>query len=162
VPIKRKSTRLPEERYLGQRAYFITICCDHRQNYLSDPHVAKSILSILFSSAAPRSFLIHAYCLMPDHAQMLAQGIHPTSDLLEFIRVFKQRTAYQFKREKGKKLWELSYHDHILRKPLELEDVACYIWWNPVRKGLCQQPSEYPYSGSQTITWMNVSRTSPK
>jgi len=162
VPTNRKSTRLPKENYLGERAYFITVCCDHRHPYLGDPDTAQAILRILLQSAASRSFLIHAYCVMPDHFHVLAQGAHPTSNALEFIRVFKLCTAFQFKRESKKKLWELSYHDHILRKPREIEDVACYIWWNPVRKGLCEQPVEYPFSGSQTIPWMKVSQSPPK
>src|SRR6266481_9894571 len=28
----------------------------------------------------------------------------------------------------------MSYYDHILRPSDQIEDVACYIWWNPVRK----------------------------
>ena len=28
--------------------------------------------------------------------------------------------------------------------------MAWYIWLNPVRKGYCKQPQEYPYSGSFT------------
>ena len=48
----------------------------------------------------------------------------------------------------------MSYYDHILRGSDGIEDVACYIWSNPVRKGLCAIPQDYPYSGSQTIAWM--------
>ncbi len=90
MPIKRKSTRLVQSNYVGQRPYFITICCDQRRSYLADPVVAQLILQTLLKSAASRNFLIHAYCLMPDHVHVLTQGVHPTSDLLEFIRVFKQ------------------------------------------------------------------------
>jgi hypothetical protein len=51
----------------------------------------------------------------------------------------------------------MRYYDHILRPNEVIEDVACYIWWNPVRKGLCEDPRLYPLSGSQTIDWMKKS-----
>jgi hypothetical protein len=35
--------------------------------------------------------------------------------LLEFIRLFKQRTAFQFRKSHRRALWERSYYDHILR-----------------------------------------------
>jgi hypothetical protein len=74
--------------------------------------------------------------------------------LLEFMRVFKLRTAFEFKQLHRLRLWEMSYYDHILRPSEPIEEVACYIWWNPVRKRLCSSPQEFPYSGSQTIPWM--------
>jgi hypothetical protein len=55
----------------------------------------------------------------------------------------------------------MSYYDHILRPSDPIEDVACYIWWNPVRQKLCTRPHEFPYSGSQTIDWMKRSATNP-
>jgi len=93
---------------------------------------------------------------MPDHLHFLAHGTEPTSNLLEFVRVFKLRTAYEFNKEGNRKLWEMSFHDHILRKSDEIENVACYIWANPVRGGLCSDPKGYPFSGSQTIDWMQL------
>jgi hypothetical protein len=32
-------------------------------------------------------------------------------------------------------------------------DVAAYIWMNPVRKGLCQRPEDYPFLGTFTLPW---------
>ena len=96
---------------------------------------------------------------MPDHFHLLAEGLHDRSDLSEFIRVFKQRSAFAFRKShrhpavvaglqtRATTLWEMSYYDHILRPSDRIEDVACYIWWNPVRKKLCARPQEFPFSG---------------
>ena len=88
---------------------------------------------------------------MPDHLHILVEGAHDRCDLLEFIRLFKQRTAFQFRKSHRRALWESSYYDHVLRPGDQIEDIACYIWWNPVRKRLSTRPQEFPYSGSQTI-----------
>ena len=98
---------------------------------------------------------------MPDHFHVLAQGLHDRSDLREFIRVFKQRSAFAFRQTHRRRLWEVSYYDHVLRTSDQIEDVACYVWWNPVRKNLCTRPHEFPFSGSQTIDWIKRSVVTP-
>jgi putative transposase len=159
MPSHRKTIRLSRPIYLGQKAHFITICCDRRSPYLEDPTTAQPIISVLMDCAARYSFLLHAYCAMPDHIHFLTQGTQPDSNLLELVRVFKLRTAYGFKKERRQRLWEMSFYDHILRKADEIESVACYIWNNPVRAGLCETPDRYRYSGSQTIDWIKNSRS---
>jgi len=94
---------------------------------------------------------------MPDHLHFLAEGMANGSDLVKFVDAFKQRTAYEFRRSHRQQLWQTRFYDHILRSTDAVEDVACYIWMNPVRKGLCADPHLYPLSGSQTIDWMKCS-----
>lgn len=157
----RKPTRLQARNYLGHGLYYFTICCAQRRPYLANPTLANAVLRILFHSALTRSFSIHAYCLMPDHVHILAEGTNTTSNALEFIRNFKQQSAFLFKQKTRQLLWEFSYYDFILRSTDSLVEVARYIWWNPVRKNLCHSPADHPFSGSQTIPWMQASQTPP-
>jgi putative transposase len=162
MTIHRKDTRLPPENYIGSAIYFVTICSAMRRAYLAEREVAERILTVLRECAAKQSFLLHAWCVMPDHFHVLAEGTESGSDLREFVRVFKLRTAFEFRQSHHKRLWEMSYYDHILRSADAVEDAACYIWWNPVRKQLCLLPHEFPFSGSQTIPWMQrASQGSP-
>jgi len=80
--------------------------------------------------------------------------MHPASDVREFVRLFKQHTAFEFRKTSPVRLWEKSYYDYILRPSDSIESVARYIWWNPVRKNLCARPEAFLLSGSQTIAWM--------
>jgi REP element-mobilizing transposase RayT len=155
--LHRKSSRLPPQNYLGHGIYFLAICCDHRHPHLAGPSIATDVRTLLFQSAAANTFSSHAYCLMPDHVHILTEGIHPTADALEFVRHCKQLTAFQFKLKTQRTLWEFSYYDHILSPKDRIIEVARYIWWNPVRKNLCASPGDYPFSGSQTFTWMQDS-----
>jgi REP element-mobilizing transposase RayT len=157
----RKSTRLPSADYLGPQSYFVTICCDLHRCYLSDANLANRIMILLRETAVRRNFQLHAYCLMPDHLHLLAEGITPHSDLREFMRIFKLRTAFEFRQSRSLPLWEHSYYDHTLRRSDSPESVAIYIWNNPVRKNLCTHPNDYPFSGSQTISWMQHARNIP-
>jgi putative transposase len=154
VPYHRKNTRLPAPHYIGQRIYFLTICCDARKTRLRGEPFVLDVLRLLKECAAEFGFLLHAFCVMPDHIHVLVQGVHAFSDAREFTRLFKQHTAYAFRKISPDRLWEKSYYDYILRPSDSIESVAGYIWWNPVRRGLCVRPEEFPFSGSQTIEWM--------
>ena len=157
MPANRKNTRLSPARYRGRQTYFLTLCTDHRIPHLATQSAAENVRRILLECALRHSFLLHAFCLMPDHAHILAAATADTSDAREFIHLFKQRTAFEFRRTKNVRLWEKSYYDYILRSGDSVEAIACYIWRNPVRKNLCRDPSKYLFSGSQTIDWIRRS-----
>lgn len=161
MPVNKKIARLSPPNYLGQQSYFVTICCDQRASRFQEPAIARRVITLLQESAASHPFLLHAFCFMADHAHLLVEGIHKRCDLREFIRLFKQRTSFEFRKQHGQPLWEMSYYDHILRPKDHLEEVACYIWGNPVRKGLCSQPCKFSFTGSQTMDWMKCSTASP-
>ena len=91
---------------------------------------------------------MHAYCVMPDHFHFLAEGIHPTSDLLNLVKSVKLKTSRAFFRKTRHILWQRKFYDHILRRNDDPESVAWYIWMNPVRKGICNSARSYPLSGS--------------
>ena len=39
--------------------------------------------------------------------------------------------------------WQRDFFDHRLRNDRELEEKACYILMNPVRKGLCARAEDW-------------------
>jgi REP element-mobilizing transposase RayT len=93
---------------------------------------------------------------MPDHLHLLTNGTEDDADMLRFVSAFKQESAFTFKQRTGTRLWQKKYHDHILRADEWWESVACYIWNNPVRKGLCKRAEDWPYSGSFTMDWRKL------
>ena len=158
----RKNIRLGPENYLGDRLYFVTICCEARQPSLARPEVARWVIERLQRSAARHGFWVHAYCVMADHVHLLAEGAGEKSNLLRFVNSYKQETGFQYQRKSGQPLWQFRFFDHILRKRDAFESVAWYIWLNPVRKGYCKQPQEYPYSGSFTEAGKSLLAASPR
>jgi REP-associated tyrosine transposase len=83
---------------------------------------------------------------MPDHVHLLLQD----KDVVEFVRSFKGKmTAMALAREPEQRLWQRSFYDHALRTEETLEAVALYLWGNPVRAGLVEDPRTYRWSGSE-------------
>ena len=154
MPFFPKRLRLPSDHYRGRLIYFVTIGTEKRAPFFADSTAGQWLLRHLLEIAARQNFWLHAYCIMPDHVHFLCEGLSETSHLVKFVDAFKQRRGYEFQKKHGTSLWQKRYYDHILRPKEVIEDVACCIWWNPVRKGLCADPHDYPPSGSQTIDWM--------
>jgi REP element-mobilizing transposase RayT len=144
---------MSRESYKGANWFFVTVCCHQGRPTFSTPAVAASIERVLCECAAKHGFLLHAWCVMPNHVHFLAKGTKEDSDLVAFVTGLKQQTAYQAKREFGVQLWQRSFYDHLVRRAEIVPRIAAYIWGNPVRKHLCTDPSEYPFSGSMTVEW---------
>lgn len=147
---KRKNIRLPASNYLGRRLYFVTLCFHERRRYGANPRLASWIVANLRKHSSLCGFLVHAYCVMPDHIHILAAGAAEESNAMVFIESFKQETAFAFARRAHRPLWQTKYYDHVLRQRDSVEGVAWYIWMNPVRKELCRTPADYPLLGSFT------------
>ena len=148
--LTRKNIRLEAKDYIGRRQYFVTLCCARRRSLLGQREISGWAIARLRQSATRHAFQVHAYCVMPDHLHLLAEGMGAGSNLLRFVAHFKQTTGFEFQQRWSKELWQFKYFDHILRQADASESVAWYIGLNPVRKGYCREARDYRYSGSFT------------
>ena len=156
VAFKRKNIRLPRSCYIGRQWYFLTTCTEGRISRFQDSYLFNQHLELLKEGACDHGFALQAFCFMPDHLHLLVKGTRETSECLTFINGFKQGSAYAFKQITGERLWQHKPFDHILRSDEHWEPVAWYIWMNPVRKGLCGRPQDWPFSGSETLDWKKL------
>ena len=90
---------------------------------------------------------------MPDHCHIPASV--PDGSLIDLVRHFKQLSSFESKPLLGGfPLWQSRFFDRALRAEDELQRVALYILWNPVRAGLVEGITDYPYSGS--LIWPQI------
>jgi REP element-mobilizing transposase RayT len=122
----RRPIRLKPFNYLGQKSYFVTICCFQRRSLFLDAQLAAWLVAVLRSECAAKSFRIHAYCLMPDHLHFLAEGAEPASDLLDFVKSLKIKSSRRYFSQTAGILWQKRFYEHILRATESLEVVAWY------------------------------------
>ena len=85
---------------------------------------------------------------MPEHLHLLLRLGDAGLSLGSIIGSLKGFTARQ-SWELGYRgtLWQARFHDHVLRKSEDGAQIAEYILQNPVRRGLVDDVSAYPYSG---------------
>ncbi len=156
MEFRRKNIRLPRSHYFGRQWYFLTTCVEGRIPRLGDAALVGEHMALLNEGADSKHFAIQAYCFMPDHLHLLVNGTQESSDCLAFINGFKQKSGFDFKQKCGQRLWQHKPYDHILRSDERWEPVGYYIWMNPVRRGLCERPEEWPFSGSNTMDWRRM------
>ena len=143
-----KKHRLNPKCYIGIRTYSLSIRTYMKQNYFKDESMVNFVKNVLIEISKKHNFDIEAYCFMPDHLHLLAQGKEGDSDLKTFVKGFKQKSGYEYSKVFKTRLWQPSYYDHVLRREESLKDVALYILNNPVRRGLVSDVCNYPFLGS--------------
>ena len=138
--------------YCGPHRCFVTFCTHARQPYFQSGDAVSLIAAQLLRTATDHAFAVIAYCYMPDHLHLLVEGCAVDATLAQFVRSFKQRSAFHWKQQAGGTLWQRSYYDHVLRDDESTRDVARYILENPLRAGLAARVEDYPYLGSMTMS----------
>lgn len=134
--------------YVGIQRYFLTICTRDRIARFTSVEVIGPVVDQFLQTAADCGMAIIAYCVMPDHAHFLVDGVREDADLQWFVKVAKQKTGYWFKREHHGALWQEGFYDRVLRGEETTESVVYYMVANPVRKGLAIDVNDYPFWGS--------------
>jgi putative transposase len=140
---------MPAFDYQGPYAYHVILLTQGRAPYFRDVSLGRRCIVSLKSAAEENHFSVLAFCFMPDHLHGLVLGRGDAANLVTFIQRFKQRTAFQFKRAAGRRLWQQSFYDRLLRGEDDLVQVAEYIFGNPVTSGLAANETEYPLSGGE-------------
>ena len=150
---QRKHPRLKEYDYSTAGAYFITICTHNRRHILS--HVvgrglapAETELTALGMIAREQlaaleerfpSAEITDYVIMPNHIHLLltlkeAAGASPRPTVSSVIGAYKSLTARLCKQASSvEKVFQSSFHDHVIRSEEDLRTVREYIAHNPAR-----------------------------
>jgi putative transposase len=109
--VLRKEIRLPADHYLGNSIYFVTICGDNRAAFFYPPHRFEIAIETLKRVSGSMHFLIHAYCIMPDHAHLLAEGSSPDANLVCFVAQWKQSTGYLLREETSARFWQRRFYE---------------------------------------------------
>lgn len=93
--------------------------------------------------------IVDKFIVMPNHLHAImiiqnggtTQGSFPTLSLSEYIQRFKTLTTKQYidgvkngeYQTFDKKIWQKSYHDHIIRNEQEYQKIWKYIETNPLQ-----------------------------
>jgi REP element-mobilizing transposase RayT len=153
---QRRSPRLQEYDYTQEGAYFVTICSQNRLSLFGEV-VADGIrlndagrMVAHYWSRLPEQFPtldLDAFVIMPNHVHgILILGGETRADirrssLSQHMQWFKTVTTNAYVRGVDEarwdsfpgKLWQRSFHDHIIRNERSLNALREYILSNPAR-----------------------------
>ena len=123
------------------RGYFVTFVTKDR--YVLPPAARDLVMRhILFDHL--RVMSLYVAVVMPDHAHLI---MTPFTSLRIITQGMKGASARSINKLVGRQgqLWLHESFDHELRRDEDLRKKAEYICMNPVRKGLCNTPDEWPW-----------------
>ena len=148
----RRPVTLDPRLYVGPHRICLTMCTFERRVHFTDASIVDAVRCELLRTADDYRVEIVAYCFMPDHVHVLIEGIAADSDLLKFIRMFRQRSGRSFRKQFGRYLWQEGFFDRFVRSEEATSAVVAYIIANPLRAGLCTDLRQYPFVGSGRFT----------
>ncbi|MGA9071715.1 MAG: transposase [Terracidiphilus sp.] len=132
------------------QSHFLTFSCYHRQPLLERMQMQEAFLLALEQSRCRFGMRIYGYVVMPEHIHLLVS--EPAGELLsKFVQVLKTTVSIQA-RKAGKRamgespFWQARYFDHNVRNNEGFVTQLRYIHRNPVKRGLCAKPEDWPWS----------------
>ncbi len=144
-----KSNNLRLGRYSElNRIYLLTTVTLNRKALFTDERLARPVIDAL--NMAEREEAAHTLCwvLMPDHLHWLAQLRQGT--LASLMSRLKSRSTLGINRVgvTAGPVWQRGYHDQALRREDDLKHLARYVVANPIRAGIVDSASDYPFWGA--------------
>jgi REP element-mobilizing transposase RayT len=96
---------------------------------------------------------------MPNHVHVLLTPLpgEPLGEILRDHKGFTSRTINKALSRSGQ-LWQEDFYDRFIRDQAHHERVGAYIEWNPVKAGLCDDPSVWQYSSANEDAYERLLR----
>jgi len=133
-----------------------SVCTSNRHLAFVSDDAVGSVRRKIFNAASACDFVVFAYVFMPDHLHLLVAGTSTSSNLRRFASLAKQRSGFDHAQREHRRLWQPSYHDHVLREGESTLSFVYYMFQNPVRAGLAERWMDYPYLGSGIMTLLEI------
>ena len=147
---------LTRYQHTGQ-SHFVTFCCYHRR-----PLFTTDASRRIFENALERvrrSFClrVYGYVVMPEHIHLLVSepertsplkptpGLNGPPSLADALKSLKRGVARRLIGD-ADDFWQKRYYDFNVRNHAQFVEKLHYIHCNPVKRGLCQRPEDWPWS----------------
>jgi putative transposase len=136
--------------HFSDQSHFLTFSCYHRLPYLERMHMQNAFLYALEQSRRRFKMNVYAYVVMPEHIHLLVS--EPAEGALaKAMQMLKMSVSIQA-RKQGERIagelpfWQTRYFDHNVRNHEGFLTQLRYIHRNPVKRGLCAKPEDWPWS----------------
>jgi len=131
------------------QSHFLTFSCYHRQPLLTRMHMQEPFLLALEKMRRRFQMQIYGYVVMPEHVHLLL-GEPEGNMLAKAVQVLKtnvsRQAGKQGERTVDAPFWQTRYFDLNVRNNAGFFTQLRYIHRNPVKRGLCDRPEDWPWS----------------
>ncbi|WP_017659499.1 REP-associated tyrosine transposase [Baaleninema simplex] len=146
--------------------FFITQVTYCRQPWLCRAVARKTLRDAIERVRQKYPFQIDAFVLLPDHfhalwtlpendgncsTRMRLIKIHVTRKIGRILTLEIPETRSRYERGE-RNLWQRRFWEHRIRDERDFQNHFDYIHHNPVKHGLCRNPTDWPYSSIHRFT----------
>jgi REP element-mobilizing transposase RayT len=133
---------------LPNATYFATVSTAGRKHWFSRPACAEALCHLICAERG-RSFLLHAFVVMPDHYHLLVTllGDYRIPSVVGKINSVSARRVNALVGRCGP-IWSRRFYDHVVRNGDDFDECFSYIHDNPRASALVPSAAEYPYSSA--------------
>jgi putative transposase len=139
------------------QSHFVTFCCYHRCPLFTTEASRRVFEDAL--ERVRRSFCLRVYgfVVMPEHIHLLVSeperttplkptpGLNGAPSLAYALKSLKQGVARRLIGD-AEHFWQKRYYDFNIRDHAQFVEKLHYIHCNPVKRGLCEHPEDWPWS----------------
>lgn len=141
----------PPHWFSAKATYMLTASIYQSSNVIYSPERKNAWRNSFFEAAKLYSWHIIAWVVLHNHYHAMVESPENASSLSMFIGSYHKFTARQWNDEEkdpGRKVW-WNYWDTCIRSEKDFYHRLRYIFWNPVKHGLVDNPRDYPFSNYQ-------------
>ncbi len=144
-------THAKRERFNCKDAiYHIVTRCNNKESLIKNELDFIKYKFILKKCKEKYGFLLHDYAIMNNHAHLLIK-LFTAANISQIMHSIDRRYALWYNglyKRKGH-FWEDRFYGELIKDDIQLLAVMRYIDLNPVKAGLCKDPTEWSYSGAR-------------
>jgi putative transposase len=129
-------------------SHFLTFSCFQRQPLLARMRMEDEFLLALEQVRRRFQMRVYAYVVMPEHVHVLVSEPESTT-LAAAMQLLKTKVSVQARKAQKRvasdePFWQARYFDRNVRHhPLFVTQLR-YVHRNPVKRGLCNAPEDWP------------------
>ena len=154
--------------HASRQSHFVTFSCYRRSPKLHDPRCCDIFLATLEAMRIRFNLRIYGYVLMPEHVHLLLSEPEKgtLADAIHFLKLSSSKqigflnprlapaartwgtgsTGRTWDTRDKEPFWQKRYYDRNVRDDREFSVKLRYLHRNPVKRGLCLAPEDWPWS----------------
>ena len=143
--MKFRLTRL-DRIYTDEVFYFLTFCTHHRKALLANLTIHEAFCTFT-QEAISRNIYVGRYVIMPDHIHLFA-AFSDELDVSAWMKSLKNSLSKTL-RNMGVESphWQKGFFDYLMRSEESYSSKWDYVFLNPVRHRLVEEPELWPFQG---------------
>jgi REP element-mobilizing transposase RayT len=102
-----------------------------------------------YGEANRQFYLLHAWVIMPNHVHVILEPRIELPAIMRWLKARTSRVANRMLGRTGTPFWQDESFDHWIRCSQELDELIEYVEANPVKAGLVQVASQWPWSSAR-------------